>query len=138
MSTTVSHFTKGADTPYWEALAQGALRLPRCRGCQQWHWPAVSRCSACGSEEIDWFSVDLKGRIFSWIRTWQTFQGTEGLDTPFVTLLVELPHAGNRRLMGVLEGAETGLAIGAEVVGRAAFTRCNGEDIPALRWSLVP
>jgi uncharacterized protein len=132
-----SLFATGADAPYWEALAQGTLRLPRCQGCQQWHWPAVSRCSTCGGEEIAWFPVEISGRIFSWTRTWQKFQGTEDLPSPFVTLLVELPQAGNRRLMGILEGDETGLAIGATVTGHTAITPCDGQSIPALRWRLA-
>jgi uncharacterized OB-fold protein len=137
MSDAISKFAKGADAPYWAALEKGELHMPRCQGCKQWHWPAVSRCSTCGSERIDWPQVEFSGIVYAWTRTWTQFQGTEGLPTPYVTLLVELPQAGDRRLLGVLEDDETGLAIGAKVTGHAGITHCNGEDIPALRWRLA-
>ena len=48
------HMNDGADAPYWNGLAEGRLLLPRCGGCETWLWPAVSRCGACGCEDIAW------------------------------------------------------------------------------------
>src|SRR3546814_3931465 len=70
--------TVGADGPYWQALAEGRLELPRCEGCNRWHWPAVFRCGECGSWDHRWHTVATEGTIFSWTRTWHPFDGSEG------------------------------------------------------------
>jgi uncharacterized OB-fold protein len=112
----------GADGPYWNALAEGKLVLPRCGGCGRWHWPAVHRCGACGTWDPAWQSVEMKGRVFSWTRTWHPFDGSEGIGVPYVSLIVALPQAGHRRVLGLLDGDDAGLAIGAAVSGRASET----------------
>ena len=56
----------GADHPYWEALRDGRVSQQQCSDCQQWHWPAVYRCSHCGSWEQQWHEVEPRGRIYSW------------------------------------------------------------------------
>lgn len=129
--------TTGADGPYWQALAAGTLQLQRCAQCAHWHWPAVWRCAHCGSWEQRWEPVEARGTVFSWTRSWHAFGGAEGLDLPYVSMIVELPHAGGRRLLGVLEGDASQLAIGAPVRGATSFTGSDGRNIPALRWRLV-
>lgn len=127
----------GADEPYWQALSQGRLQLQRCSGCGRWQWPAVWRCGDCGSWEMSWEELALEGRVFSHSRTWHPFAGTEGIGAPYVSLIVELPQAGGRRVLGLLEGPEDGLRIGAPLRGRASTTRVGEADIPSLRWTLT-
>ncbi|PKB14787.1 hypothetical protein B0I00_2388 [Novosphingobium kunmingense] len=126
----------GAEGPYWDALLDGHLKLPRCRGCGAWHWPAVWRCGECGSWDHEWVERALTGTVFSHTRTHHAFAGTEAFDRPFTTVLVSLTEVPIR-LIGVLEGSEEGLRIGAEVEGRIDRTRFGTHDIPALRWRLV-
>ena len=130
----------GAEGPYWDGLAAGRLVLPRCAGCGTWHWPAVWRCGACGSWDHAWHEQPLAGSVYSWTRTHHRFAGTEGIDLPFVTLLVGL-DAVPVRLQGLLEGGDTGveggLAIGAKVTGRTATTRYGADAIPSIRWTLA-
>ncbi|HZQ36007.1 MAG TPA: OB-fold domain-containing protein [Dehalococcoidia bacterium] len=125
----------GADLPYWTALAQGVLKLPRCGGCSRWQWPAVWRCGECSSWEQEWQQVEPRGTVYSWTRTCHPF-ASEDLPPPYVTLLVELPQAGKIRLLGLLDPAEAKPWIGAAVVGAPGATRIGGRDIPALRWRL--
>ena len=80
----------------------------------------------------------MRGYIFSWTRSWHAFGGSEGLGVPYVSLIVELPQAGNRRVLGVLAGDESGLAIGAKVIGAAGATPFEGRSIPSLRWTITP
>jgi uncharacterized protein len=126
----------GAEEPYWDALAAGRLVLPRCKGCGKWHWPAVWRCGDCGSWDHEWVEQALTGTIFTWNRTHHRFAGTEGLDLPYTTVLVELDGSAVR-LQGLMEGREEGLRIGARVAGRASRTRYGETSIPAIRWSLA-
>ncbi|GAB4664164.1 hypothetical protein MOKP76_14210 [Mycobacterium avium subsp. hominissuis] len=56
---------------------------------------------------------------------------------PYVNVLVELPDAGGRRLLGLLVGNDDGLAIGAEVVGRIQKPSAQTNDQAVLRWELA-
>jgi uncharacterized OB-fold protein len=126
----------GADQPYWDALAEGRLEMPRCAGCGRWQWPAVWRCGECGSWEQTWHELPLRGEVYTWTRTWHPFGGAEDIGVPFVSLVVRLPQAGDRRLVGILEGDSAGLSIGAAVTGSVSATRVWNDDIPAIRWRL--
>jgi uncharacterized OB-fold protein len=129
--------TTGADAPYWQALSEGRLKLQKCSGCSRWHWPAVWRCGDCGGWALDWHELSPEGRVFSYSRTWHPFAGSEGIGQPYVSLIVELPQAGGRRVLGLLEGPAEGLRIGATVRGRATTTRIGQDDIPSLSWTLA-
>ncbi len=126
----------GAEGPYWDALGEGQLILPRCTGCGKWHWPAVWRCGACGSWAHEWIEQRLEGEIFAWTRTHHRFGGTEGLDLPFVTALVTL-SAVPVRLQGLIESDARDPAIGAPVTGRVDRTRFGADLIPSIRWTLI-
>ena len=125
----------GAEGRYWEALAEEYLELPQCVDCGRWQWPAVWRCGKCGSWKHRWRAVSLTGTIFTWTRTWHKFGGTEGIDKPFVTVLVSLAEAPIR-LLGLLEGSEEGVKIGAAVTGRIDRTRFGEQSVSAIRWRL--
>lgn len=130
---------KDMDAPYWAALSEGRLALPRCASCSQWHWPAVARCGECGEWGLTWHDTAIEGTIFSWTRTWHPFGGTEGLEKPFVTVVVAITGAGDRRLMGLLEGvaADAQVPIGAFVTGRVTGTRYGEDEIPTITWQLA-
>ena len=126
----------GAEGRYFDALIEGRLELPRCEGCGLWHWPAVWRCGECGSSAQTWHQRELKGSVFTYTRTHHPFGGTEGLTIPFTTLLVSIDDT-TIRLVGVLEGPEEGLRIGALVAGRIDRTTFGTAEIPSLRWRLA-
>jgi len=131
-------FSEGADGRYWAGLREGRLELPQCDACGLWRWPAVWRCGDCGSFDLTWKPVPMVGRVYSWTRTWHPFGGTEGVGVPFVSLIVELPGAGGRRLVGILEDAQAAdPQIGAAVEGFVSSTRFDGTDIPTIKWRLV-
>ncbi|NLR72989.1 DNA-binding protein [Novosphingobium sp. ERN07] len=127
-----------ADDPFWRSLEDGVLALPRCAGCHGWTWPAHHRCGQCGSWQFDWVPVKPEGYVFSYTRTRYAFDRVleRKDDVPYVTLVVELPEAGNVRLMGVLKGDETGLAIGARVRGSIDSPSAKTKFYPALRWEI--
>lgn len=127
----------GSDTPFWAALRNNELRLPQCDDCANWIWPPRPICSSCHSFGHTWTSVAATGTIFSWIRTWLPFVPDFTGHLPFITLLVELPQAGGRRLLGVLldaDGVEP--EIGQQVVGEIEAPESH-EGWPVLRWRLA-
>jgi uncharacterized OB-fold protein len=127
----------GQDVPFWEGLRDNELRLPRCNECANWIWPPRPMCPRCHSFAWTWTSVALTGTVFSWIRTWQPFAPEFSGHLPFVTILVELPQAGDRRLLGVLLDADgVDPKIGQRVEGEIEAAP-SADSWPVLRWRLA-
>lgn len=101
-------------------------------------WPAHYRCGDCGSWEQDWVDVEPVGAVYSWTRSWYAFERTrERADAlPYVVILTELPQAGGARVLGVLQGDDSGLRIGAPVRGRIDPPSATTKGYPAIRWQL--
>lgn len=129
----------GADDPYWDALERGDFVAPKCNSCNQWMWPAHYRCGKCGSWEIAWKPIEPSGVLYTWTRNHAVSEVVKErrADTPFVTLLVELPQAGSIRIPGVLEGSENGLAIGAPLRGRIRPGDVKSKGYTTMVWSLA-
>lgn len=122
------------DGPYWHALDEGCLRLPRCQTCQRWVWPARHRCSDCGSVGLQWQDVPLRATVFSWTRTWHRFALTETLPLPFTTVLARID--GTRiRLLGHLDDPDKiDPVMGEAIVGRIGHVEVQGRTLPCLFW----
>ncbi|NIJ35963.1 hypothetical protein FHR22_000612 [Sphingopyxis panaciterrae] len=125
----------GADAPYWNGLVEGRLMLPRCGGCGDWLWPAVSRCGKCGSEAIEWTARAMAGTIFSWTRTWHRFGFTESLDLPFVSIVATVDDCGIRLLGRLDDPDRIDPVMGETITGRVGATRVENRDIPTIIWS---
>jgi uncharacterized OB-fold protein len=129
----------GADDEYWKGLEEGKFRLPRCAGCTRWMWPPNFRCGHCGSWDLMWIEMVPRGSVFTWTRSWYAFDRVieRAKDVPYVTILAELPEADGARVLGVMKGNETGLKIGAPVVGSIDPPSEKSKWYPAVRWELV-
>ena len=127
----------GADNEYWNGLERGVLRVQQCTSCGQWHIPAVWRCGECSSWELSWKTVEPKGKVYAWTRTWHQFGAPPELGLPFVIATVELEGTGGRRLFGSMVDPGVEICIGLPVVGEIIQTTFEGETIPALRWKRI-
>jgi uncharacterized protein len=127
----------GLDTPHWDGLRAGRLVLQRCRDCARWTWSAQPICPECHSFDMGWEQVDPVGTVYSWTRTWQPFAPESTGHLPYVVVLVELPGAGGRRVMGVLaHGDGVTPRIGAAVRGDIEQPP-DALHWPLLRWHLI-
>lgn len=129
----------GIDTPYWDGLLAGELRLQRCAECRTWIWGPQWLCPHCHTFDPGWESVEPVGTVYSWSRSCYPFISELPVVTPYVTVLVELPQAGDRRVLGILsepEPAKVRVRIGDRVTGR--FELDEGATWPLLRWTLAP
>jgi len=129
----------GADGPYWDYLSKGQFRLPRCATCKTWMWPAHFRCGNCGSWDQEWVEREQRGVVYAWTRTWYAFDRTkerEG-DIPYVVVLAEIPDSGGARVMGVLQGDESGLKVGAPVTGSILPPSEKSKWYPSIVWSVA-
>ncbi|MEV5835915.1 zinc ribbon domain-containing protein [Nocardia sp. NPDC052112] len=126
----------GLDLPYWEGLRAGELRLQRCAQCQSWIWGPQWICGHCHTFDPQWETVEPVGTIYSWARSWYPFITELAVPVPYVTVLVELPQAGNRRVLGILTDPTPDtdpVRIGTRVVGH--FEHDPGTTWPMLRWT---
>lgn len=106
----------GLDLPYWEGTRRGVLMVQRCKSCGTWQWGPEWICHKCHSFDLDWVEVAGEGRIYSWERVWHPVHPALAKHGPYIVVLVELPHAGNIRMVGNLLGDPTQeVTIGAPV-----------------------
>ncbi len=123
----------GLDQPYWDGLREGELRVQRCGQCGVWIWGPQWICGACHTFDPGWEAVEPVGTVYSWARSHYPFITELADRIPYVTVLVELPAAGNRRVLGILTGDDAGsVRIGERVVGH--IERDAGATWPLLRW----
>jgi uncharacterized OB-fold protein len=127
----------GLDRPHWEALRDGRLELQRCTHCATWIWSPRPICPACHSFAMGWQQVDRVGTIYSWTRTWQAFTPESTGHLPYVVVLVELPSAGGRRVMGVLAHADGVTPLIGATVSGVIESPPDDDHWPLVRWHLV-
>ncbi|MEQ3549898.1 zinc ribbon domain-containing protein [Pseudonocardia nematodicida] len=126
----------GLDTPHWAGLAQRELRIQHCPACGEWIWSPRPICPSCHHDELEWPSVDPTGTVYAWTRTWQPFHPSATGHLPYVVVAVELPAAGNRRVVGVLlDGDGADVRIGQHVTAEFDHS-ADAAAYPLLRWRL--
>ena len=130
-------FENRIDFPYWDGLIKGELRVQRCDKCERWTWPAEWRCGDCGSWELHWEPVDARGVVYAWERTHYPFSQKFKDLLPYVTVLVALPAAGERRMVGHLLGSDAGIKIGARVNPEIQAPSPLTRNRPALFWRMA-
>jgi uncharacterized protein len=120
--------------PYWEATRGGRLAVQKCRGCGAWQWGPEWICHRCHSFDLVWEDVEGKGRIYSYQRPHHPVHAALNGHGPYLVVLVELPHAGNVRMVGNLLGnPRQVVTIGAPV--EAVFE--PHADFTLVQWRLV-
>ena len=107
---------EGLSAPFWDGLRAGRLRVQRCTHCGTWQFGPEWICHRCLRFELAWVEVEPEGRIYSWERVWHPVHPALKAHGPYIVVLVELPDAGNVRMLGNLLGdPHQEVKIGAEV-----------------------
>jgi len=116
---------------YFDGLKEGKLLALHCRRCNAYTVPPKATCQGCGSMDLEAASLKGAGAIktFTVVRV-----APEGLDAPYVVVLVELEEGP--WLMGMLEGVEPEEAnmslirrkakMAHKVVAGMKYTACEG------------
>ena len=94
----------GLSASYWEGLRHEELRVQRCSKCQTWQWGPEWICHKCLSFDLNWVHIEGKGKIYTWQRNWHPVHPALKDRGPYLVVIVELPHAGNIRMIGNLLG----------------------------------
>jgi uncharacterized protein len=126
----------GLDTEYWEAAKRHELVVQRCNACQGFQWGPEWLCYQCHSFDLGWHKVSGRGTIYSWERIWHPVHPALKEACPYLVVLVELPDAGNIRMVGNLLGSgEQQVNIGAEV--EAVFEDHEDDEVTLVQWRVV-
>ncbi len=147
MTTTAHYLPPGLPAPapspdglgaeFWEATGRHELLVQRCNACGTFQWGPEFICHRCLSFDIGWHCVSGRGRIYSWERPWYPVHPALREGVPYLVVLVELPDAGNVRMVGNLLGdPKQDVPIGAEV--EAVFEDHDGpEPYTLVQWQLA-
>ncbi len=121
------------DKPFWRGLDKDELWLQRCSGCGGWQWGPEWICHHCHSENVTFEQVEAKGKIYSYERVWHPVHPALAEQGPYIVVLVEIPHAGDVRLVGNLVGdPKQDVVIGSDVT--AVFE--HHDDFTLLQWQV--
>jgi uncharacterized OB-fold protein len=122
----------GDSRPYWEGLAQGELRIQRCKNCAKAVFYPRAMCPHCHADELEWMVASGKGTIYTYTVTHQAF-GPFAEDVPFVVALVELEE-GARMMSRIIDAPRERVRIGAPVM---VTFRGTGEELTLPYFRLV-
>jgi len=125
----------GLSAPYWEGLRRNELLAQHCEHCGTWQFGPEWICHACHRFDPAWSPIAPRGIIYSWERVWHPSHASLRGHGPYLVVLVELPQAGNIRMLGNLLGDPLQeVRIGAAVEG--VFEHHPDSDPPysLLQW----
>lgn len=126
------------EKPYWDGVKNHELWVQRCNACKTWQWGPEWICHNCLSFDVGWEQADQKGRIYSWERAWYPVHPALRDGVPYIVVLVELPQAGNIRMVGNLLGdPEQEVVIGAEVEAVFEDHEGKGEPYTLVQWRVA-
>ena len=120
-------------------LRREELWVQRCVSCQTWQWGPEWICHNCLAFDPAWVRVEGNGIIYSWERVWHPVHPVlKQRRDPYIAVLVELPQAGNVRMVGNLLGdPRQEVVIGAPV--QVAFEHHPDAEPPhtLAHWRVV-
>jgi uncharacterized OB-fold protein len=119
--------------PFWEAAAEGTLRLVRCAACGRFRWPPGPFCPHCQSQAVEWVPAG-PARIYSFTVVRTPVDGGEG-DEIHVPALVEFPDCdGVRLLAAIVDAPLAAIRIGAALT--PAWSEARGARMPVFRLAV--
>ena len=88
------------NAPYWDGLAEGALRFQRCHACSHAWLPARAECPRCLQADNSWEDASGDAKLVSWVTYHTAYHPAFKERVPYTVLLVELAE-GPRMIAGV-------------------------------------
>ena len=124
----------GMDTGFWEAARRHQLVVQRCARCATFQFGPEWICHNCRGGDLKWHRVSGRGRLYTWVRSWNPVHPALKDAGPYIIAVVELPDAGGVRMVGNLLGDPMQDApMDAEV--EAVFE--DHPDATLVQWRLV-
>ena len=100
--------------PFWAALAEDRLVIPRCESCGHWFFYPRERCPQCLSDAISWHEVSGAGTVFTYSIATQPTAPMFADEVPQIIAIVELDE-GVRMTSTITDTPIEALHVGARV-----------------------
>jgi uncharacterized OB-fold protein len=96
--------------PFWAAIEEGRLALPRCSVCGRWQWYPDAAGTDCPDGSLVWEDVATTGTLHTATRVERAFLPGGQADVPYVVAFVELDGVeGVRLVTNLADGADVGI-----------------------------
>lgn len=123
-----------ATRPFWDALAEERLRVPRCDDCGGWVFYPRVRCNHCLSDRLTWCDTSADGTLYTFTVARQPTAPPFADEVPQVLAVVET--ADGIRLTTTLVDAEVAsLRVGMAVT--PVFEH-GADGVTLLRYRPAP
>ena len=76
--------------PFWDAVRQKKLVMPRCTSCGTFRFPLSRHCRACGKAGHEWVEVSGRGTVFSYVTYHRHYHPGFEAELPYTVGLVAL------------------------------------------------
>ncbi len=87
--------------PFWEALRQHKLTMPKCSACGHRWFPPTLLCPSCRSAEVVWEPVSGRGKVFSFVNFHRNYHKGFADERPYCVAVVALDE-GPRMISNVI------------------------------------
>ena len=118
---------------FWDGLADGRFLLPACGGCRLSHAPGTSVCPRCGGT-LRWAPAADTGVVYSLMERHAPAapvapSGPLAPSDALTTVVAVISLDAGPRMMGLIEAAPRGVAVGDQVHATMAGPR---EGLPSF------
>ena len=128
----------GLSKPFWDGLRNDTIMVQRNARTGVYQFPPQWICHDTQTFDVEWVATAPKGVIYSWTRVWHPVHPAMKTACPYIVVVVELPEAGNVRMLGNLLGdPRQTVKIGTPV--EAVFEHHKDADPPfsLLQWRVA-
>lgn len=101
------------NSPFWDGLAAGEVRLQKCASCGAHQYPAESFCYECGAQDLTWVPVKGEGEIYSFITVHQQYHKAFAEFLPYTVAIVQMDEGP--RMLSAMLGLDKPVEIGGRV-----------------------
>ena len=93
------------NTPYWAALAEGALKFQCCKACGHKWLPVRHECPQCLGDNWEWMRAVGGARLVSWVVYHIAYHPAFANRLPYNVAVVELDE-GPRLISNVIDAGD--------------------------------
>ena len=87
--------------PFWEAVQQRKLLMPRCDACGTVAFPPTVACMKCSGSAFTWTAMSGNGTVYSFVVYHRIYHPAFADKVPYVVAVIELAE-GPRIISGVV------------------------------------
>jgi uncharacterized OB-fold protein len=88
--------------PFWAAVQERKLQMPRCDACGVVSFPPTVACKACGAQTFTWTELSGAGTVYSFVVYHRVYHPAYADKVPYVVAVIDLAE-GPRIISNVVD-----------------------------------